>query len=343
MSSGRAGRGPTTLGPGREFDLIRSFQTALPAPGEGVIVGPGDDCVVLASGWILSTDLSVEDVHFRRDWIGLPDIGYRAVTTALSDLAAMAAEARGILVSLALPEAEVAETADGLRDGMAEACSIAACALLGGDLSRSPGPIVLDVVAVGHADRPVLRRGARPGDEVWVTGTLGASAAAVRIWGSGADPAPDLVRAFARPAARLTEARWLAEHAPMTALIDVSDGLVGDAGHIAAASGVAVELRSADVPVAEMASRATASDAEALELALTGGEDYELCFTAPAGSLDRIAQPFAEAFAAGLTRVGTVEDGEGVTVDGARLAARATQQGAFDHFSSGAPSRSAAE
>ena len=308
-----------------------------------MIVGPGDDCAVLESGWVLSTDLSVEDVHFRRDWMGLPDIGYRAVVAAVSDLAAMAAEPRGILVSLAIPEAEVVETVEGLRAGIVEACSTADCALLGGDISRSPGPIVLDVVAVGHAHRPVLRRGARPDDEVWVTGSLGASAAAVRIWESGADPVPALVQAFARPVARLREALWLAEHATPTALIDVSDGLIGDAGHIAAASGVGVVLRSADVPVAEAASQATASAMEALELALTGGEDYELCLTAPAGAVDRIAPAFREAFATRLTRVGEIEDGEGVRIDGPRLHKDPQGRGGFDHFSTVDPPKSAVE
>ncbi len=318
------------LGPGVEFDLIRSFQAAGPPPGAEVRVGSGDDCAVLESGWVVSTDAFVEDVHFRRAWIDFAEVGYRAVAAALSDVAAMAARPVGVLVALALPEAELRETAEGMRRGVRDACARARCALVGGDLARSPGPVVANVVVLGRAQRPVLRSGARPGDEVWVTGTLGASAAALRQWARGRAPDPALRRAFAAPVARLEEARWLAERTRMTALIDLSDGLVGDAAHLAAASGAAVVLDPSLVPVAPAAVAAAGSRRRALPLALGGGEDYELCFAARPGSTDPVTADFRRAFGAPLTRVGIVARGAGVELEGAD----GSELGAmgFDHF-----------
>jgi len=329
------------LGPGAEFDLIRGFLADAPPLPSEVLVGPGDDAAVLAGGWVITTDVSVEDVHFRRAWLSDREIGYRAGAAALSDLAAMAARPVGVLVSLAGPargKATLAEVHAGVREIAAEV----GAAVIGGDVSGSPGPLVLDVVAVGRAERPVLRSGARPGDEVWVTGRLGAAAASVRAWESGDEPAPPLRTAFARPRPRVREGVALGARAGVHALIDLSDGLAGDAGHLAAASGVRIVLEAERVPVARgVAGGPGVPDAAAaLALALHGGEDYELCFACAPGAVG--ADFFAEASAYGapatgveLTRVGCVEEGEGVWLqkpDGstARLA-----KGGFDHMSEG--------
>ncbi len=320
------------LGPGAEFDLIRFFQAAGPPPGAEVLVGSGDDCAVLESGWVVSTDAFLEDVHFRRGWISFDEAGYRAVTAALSDVAAMAARPVGVLVALGLPDMEAPHIAVEFRSGIRRACERARCALVGGDLTRSPGPVVVNVVALGRADRPILRSGARAGDEVWVTGVLGASAAAVRDWQRGREPDPSLRRAFAAPLARLEGARWLAERIRMTALIDLSDGLVGDMGHIAAASGVAIVLDPALVPVAAAAATAAGSRRRALPLALAGGEDYELAFTAPPGSAESVAAGFRHRFDAPLTRVGIVASGAGVRLEGDGADEFDPGAVGFDHF-----------
>lgn len=331
----------SSLGPGGEFDLIRSFLTAGPPPGAEVLVGSGDDCAVLESGWVVSTDAFLEDVHFRRGWISFDEAGYRAVTAALSDVAAMAARPVGVLVALGLPDVEAAHIAEGLRAGIRRACKRARCPLIGGDLTRSPGPVVMNVVALGRADRPILRSGARPGDEVWVTGVLGASAAAVRSWKCGHEPDPSLRRAFAAPVARLEEARWVAERIRMTALIDLSDGLAGDLGHIAAASGVAIVLNPALVPVAPPAANAAGSRRRALPLALAGGEDYELAFTARPGSADSAATDFNRRFDLSLTRVGIVAEGADVRLEGDGADQFDHGSAGFDHFR--APRSDAAE
>jgi thiamine-monophosphate kinase len=289
-------------------------------------VGPGDDAAVLEGGWVVSTDLTVEDVHFRRLWLTDVEIGYRAAAAALSDLAAMAARPVGALVSLAIPAGDGFEAAR-VSDGVREAVEGVGGTILGGDLSRSPGPLMLDVVVIGRTSRPVARAGAEPGDEVWVTGSLGGSAAAVRVWTSGGEPPGSLRSLFARPTPRIDVARRLAASGTATALIDLSDGLAGDAGHLAAASGVAVVLEGDRIPVHPDAV-GVFGETVALELALHGGEDYELCFTARPGTVDRSASP-------PMSRVGRVVEGSGVSLEGRGGSVAELTRGGFDHLGGG--------
>jgi thiamine-monophosphate kinase len=308
----------TALGPGREFDLIRSFlERGAAEPGPGVRVGPGDDCAVVTGEIAITTDMLVEDVHFRRAWLDPGEVGWHAAAAALSDLAAVAATPLGVLASVALGAGDEDAYGPAVMDGLAGAAADVGAALLGGDVTRSPGPLVVDVVAVGNAPRPVLRTGARPGHEVWVTGRLGAAAAAVRAWLDGREPHPEARAAFARPSPRIDEALWLAERSVPAAMVDLSDGIAGDAGHLAAANGVRVVIRAADLPVAE-AARAEATEPgahpPARRLAAAGGEDYELCFTAPVGAVAMVREAFTERFGLPLTKVGDVEEGEGAVV-----------------------------
>lgn len=312
------------MGPGAEFDLIRRLLADTADLPEEVLVGPGDDAAVLVGGWVLSADLSVEDVHFRRAWLSDAEIGYRAAAAALSDLAAMAARPLGVLVSLALPPKSGADAED-VHAGIREAATAAGAAVVGGDVSRSPGPLVVDVVVVGRAESPVLRAGAQPGDEVWVTGSLGGAAAAVRLWEEGADPGGVLREAFARPVPRIAEALRLAELGVLHALVDLSDGLAGDAGHLAAAGAVRVVLETHHVPVAAAAREALGEEG-ALEAALHGGEDYELCLTAPPGALR------GDELDVSLTRVGRVETGTGVWLDEGDGTPRRLARGGYSHI-----------
>lgn len=328
-------RGRVQLGRGGEFDVIRDILAEASEPGPDVLVGPGDDALVLEGGWVVSCDLSMEDVHFRRSWLGLREMGYRAGAAALSDVAAMAAEVTGVVVSIA---ASAEDGADGVKEvaaGVRESVESVRGVLLGGDLSASTGPLVVDVVALGRAGAPVLRTGAVSGDEVWVTGSLGGAAGAVRAWTAGREPSPPLREAFARPTPRIAEARWLAEAVSIHALIDVSDGVAGDAGHLSAASGVRIVLDAEAIPVhpalpvdpARSVHPATSPDpatskestpsadpapASSLDLALRGGEDYELLFTAQPGAVEAVREEFEERFGVALTVIGRVEEGEGV-------------------------------
>lgn len=316
------------LGPGGEFDLIRRFVERGGALPDEVRVGPGDDAAVLEGGWVVTADMSVEDVHFRRAWISDEEIGYRAAAAALSDLAAMAATPVALLLSVAAPRGGSVNL-DAVDAGVRAAGAFVGAVIIGGDISRSPGPLVLDVVALGRTQRPVQRVGAEPGDHVWVTGPLGASAAAVRTWNAGGEPSPALRAAFAAPTPRVDAARCLVEHEVVGALIDLSDGLAGDAGHLAAASGVMITIEAARVPVSPAAIEAVGAD-DALELALHGGEDYELCFIADPGGVD--PKYFVERHGISLTRVGTVSAGSGVWLEGPGGDRRKLTRGGFDHW-----------
>lgn len=308
-----SGAGRVLLGRGGEFDLIRAVLAEEGDPGPHVRVGPGDDALVLEGGAVVSCDLSMEDVHFRREWLGLREIGYRATAAALSDLAAMAARVDGALLSLAVPREGAREAVMELARGAREILAEVGGTMLGGDLSASPGPVVVDVVVLGRADPPVSRAGALPGDVVWVTGKLGGAAAAVREWTRGRAPEASLREAFARPRPRVAEALWLAGAVEIHALIDVSDGAAGDAGHLAAAGGVRIVLNAAAVPLhPSLAGVVSGAGEDALALGLHGGEDYELLFTAAEGAVDPVREEFLQRFGLDLTAVGRVEEGVGV-------------------------------
>jgi thiamine-monophosphate kinase len=330
------------LGPGAEFDIIRRFlrdaDAVRPALPDAVRVGPGDDCaVVRGDGIAISMDLAMEGVHFLREWLTPEEIGYRAAAAALSDLAGMAATPIGVLAGLALRPEDVLDMGPRIMDGVRDAAAGAGAMLLGGDTTRSVGPIVLDVVVIGSAVRPALRGGARAGDTLWVTGELGAAAAAVRTWRSGAAPDAAARLAFARPTPRVAEAAWLAERGAIDAMLDLSDGLGGDAGHIAAASGVRIVLDADAIPVHPAACAAARSAADALSLALGGGEDYELCFAAPPGAVEDLVAAFTDTFGVALTRVGSVLHGSGVLLRDADGVLTAIEDSGFDHFRGDGP------
>jgi thiamine-monophosphate kinase len=193
---------------------------------------------------------------------------------------------------------------------------------------------VLDVVVLGRTAAPILRSGARPGDEVWVTGTLGASAAAVALWERGEAPSGALRAAFAHPTPRVRAAQVLARNPGVHALVDLSDGLAGDAGHLAAAGAVRIVVEEGAVPVAPAAVEALGVS-DALEAALHGGEDYELCFAAAPGAIE--AGGATMGIEVPLSRVGRVEVGEGVWLEAADGSARPVGRGGFSHFGDARP------
>jgi thiamine-monophosphate kinase len=322
------------LGPGGEFDLIRSFfgrDGSVVPPG--VRVGPGDDCaIVVGDGIALSTDMSVEGVHFRREWLSAEEIGYRSTAAALSDLAAVAARPIGALVSLGIPVGDTPELARQLTLGVHRALDVAGGVLLGGDITRTTGPLVVDVAVVGEATVPVLRTGSRVGDELWVTGTLGGAGVALRAWLAGTEPADQARAAFAAPVPRVREARWLAERELMNALIDISDGLAGDATHLAFAAGVAIELEADAIPLHPALAAMADPPETAVHLALTGGEDFELCFSAPVGRVDALEPEFVREHAVALTRVGRVVEGQGVWIRDTRGGVRPLATAGYQHF-----------
>lgn len=333
-----------SLGRGEEFDRIRRILAGAPSLPPGVLLGPGDDAAVFEPDLVVSTDMALEGVHFRLGWITPAEAGHRATAAALSDLAAMAARVVGVLASVAAPAGS--SSGEELMAGVRAEVEARGGLLLGGDLSRSPGPLCVDVVAVGRARLPLLRSGARVGDELWVTGTLGGAAAAVALWKDGRTP-PDALKArFVAPTPRLEEILWLVEHVDLHAGIDLSDGLAGDAGHLAAASGVEAQLEADALPVdpalvAVPGVGALPSGLEAQDLALHGGEDYEMLFAVPSGAVTSgRVEKFRRQFDLTLSRVGRIRGGSGVTlVPPGGGAAVPVTRGGYDHFAGGEAER----
>jgi thiamine-monophosphate kinase len=322
----------TPLGPGAEFDHIRHFlASARSGDPQRVLVGPGDDAAIIEAGRLaISSDMSLEGIHFRTDWLTPEQMGARAAYVALSDLAACAATPFGVLVSLAVSRDAPADLAEAIMGGLRTAAEAAGAVLLGGDLARSPGPIVIDVTTIGTVDHAVLRSGAHPGDSLWVTGTLGGAASAVRDLLDGKTPDPDALRAYTAPVARIREAIWLAQRGVPSAMIDLSDGLGSDAAHLAAASGARIVI---DAPALPLHSAAALRGAQAaLSLALGGGDDYELCFAARAGAAEMVHADFISAFGVPLTRVGEVSEGGGVMLREADGKLHPMPALGFDHF-----------
>ena len=281
--------------PSGEHAFVERLATRLPAPPPGQ-TWVGDDAAVVADGIMVATDVLVAGVHFDLEWMAAPDVGWKALAVNLSDLAAMAAEPIAAVVALVVPPAPPG-VADEVVDGLAEAAEAHGCPLVGGDTSAGP-VLTVAVTVVGRVrpGGPVLRSGARPGDGVFVTGALGAAACGLRTLLAGGAP-PDAHRlALVRPEPRLREG-VAAATAGATAMIDLSDGLATDLGHVCAASGVGARVDAALLPVAAGAELADA---------VAGGEDYELCFTA--GDPATVSEAFRRAGLEAPTPVGEVTD-----------------------------------
>jgi thiamine-monophosphate kinase len=304
-----------------------------------VRVGIGDDAAVLVASQgslVWTVDAQVEGTHFRLDWMTWEDVGWRSVMAAASDLAAMAAEPLAALASLALgPDVDDAALAS-LARGQAAASRAVGLPIVGGNLARGR-ETSLTTTVLGRADAPVLRDGARPGDGVWLAGPLGLAAAGLRLLVRGAPVPVDsrasatCLAAFRRPLARIGAGRGLARRA--SAAIDVSDGLAGDASHVARASGVRVVIEEAalraHVVGPELTAVADALGLAPLELTLRGGEDYAVLAFAPAD---------VDLATSGFVRIGRVEaaplEGPGValeTQDEPRALIPLEATG-FDHF-----------
>jgi thiamine-monophosphate kinase len=308
------------LGPGPEFDRIRAILAAL---GEDGGAPSGDDCGLIEIGGrhlAFSTDVSVEGTHFRTSWLSFEEIGWRATAAALSDLAAEGASPLGVLVALTVPagasDAEAAAVMKGCG-GVAQEC---ATKVIGGDLSSGPAWSVA-VTVIGEAARPVGRDGARPGDQLYITGELGGAKAALDAWLDGRTPEPGARKRFATPIPRIAAGRTLA--ATARAMLDLSDGLAADIQHLAAASNCRAEVEIAGLPVsAGVADEATRAKMTPELYAAEGGEDYELLVALPADA----APPLLDVR---LTRIGRLVEGTGVHLT--QNAGRVTPIG-FQHF-----------
>ena len=318
-----------------EFDLIaRFFTRAVPPHRSDIALAVGDDCAILQPAseeqWAVSTDTLVEGVHFLPA-VDPAALGHKALAVNLSDLAACGAEPRCFFLALALPNVDEAWL-ESFSRGMFALADAHGCVLAGGDTTRSPHGVVITLTVMGAVPQgqALLRSGARPGDELWVSGVLGDAAfgLAVRRGESraGSEAAAGIER-LDRPLARVALGRALRRLA--TSAIDVSDGLLGDLGHIVERSAVGARVAWDRVPRSVELRRQPEADQR--RWALTGGDDYELLFTAPAGRWEDVERAAGEA-GTSVVRIGEITstgrlelvDGTGRPMD--------TAPRAFDHF-----------
>ena len=317
-----------------EFRLIDRIRERTAQPREDVRLGIGDDAALLAvpAGQELAVaiDTMVEGVHFPAG-TAPADIGWKALAVNLSDLAAMGATPAWALLALTLPRPDAAFV-DGFAEGFAQLAGQYRLALVGGDTTR--GALTLSVAVHGFVPpgQALTRAGAQVGDAVLVTGTLGDAAAGLRCLPSRMDvqaTARDfLVNRLNRPTPRV--AAGLALRGRASACIDVSDGLLADLGHLCTASGVGVEIDAALLPCSP-ALLGAFDEAAVRDFALTGGDDYELCFTVPAARMDEVRDDLAK-LGCGATRIGHIVAGEGVRVRGADGAWLEPARSGWDHF-----------
>jgi thiamine-monophosphate kinase len=313
-----------------EKALLRHLHGRIPG-GAGVVVGVGDDAAAIETGpfTLLTTDSLVEGVHFRRDQAPPRLLGRKALTVNLSDVAAMGGIGRYATVSLCLPADTTLGWVDSLYDGLLERAAESGVAIVGGNVARTEGPVVVDVALVGDAGRLLLRTGARPGDRVVVTGRLGGAAEGVRLLAEGArlgdegelaasgvwtESSTAAVAACLRsqldPRPPLALARSVAERGVALAGMDISDGLSIDLLELCTRSGVAAVIDAAAVPVdPRAAGLERARGGDGLSLALHGGEDYELLLAVDRGAVDEIGE-LARVWGVEIAAVGEFGEGD---------------------------------
>ena len=313
----------TTVAQLGEFGLIGLLGPRF-VQGEHVFVGPGDDAALVRvpqGHVVVSTDLQVEGRHFRREWASARDIGHKAAAQALSDVTAMGGRTHSVTVGLATPADLEAQWALDLADGIAAECALVGASVVGGDLTRADEVMIALTVMGACEVAPVLRSGARPGQVVALCGRQGWAAGGLAVLGRGFRSPRALVEAFQRPEPPY-DAGPVAARAGATSMIDVSDGLVADLGHLAEDSGVAIDVQTSAFELAEpFHAVAAALGVDPMGFVLAGGDDHALAAT----FADLGAVPDGWRV---IGSVGAAVDGPVVTVDGAPY----TGQRGWDHF-----------
>jgi thiamine-monophosphate kinase len=340
-----------------ERALLARIQARLSTAGRqraSLVIGIGDDAAVVAPTrnalTVLTTDAHVEGVHFDRTFSSPADIGARALAVNLSDLAAMGATPTWALLSLMLPDRLRVDDVEEMVGGMAGLGGQFGCEVIGGNLTRSPGPLIVDVTVLGEVlpRRVLTRGGGRPGDGLWVSGTIGAAAAGLEMLRSRGTPEPagrggrdaetgggaesTCITRYLRPEPRVRLGRAVAQARAARAAMDLSDGLADAAHQLAAASGCGVEIDAGALPI-EAAARAwwEAAGQDAVLRALSGGDDYELLFAVPRTWGGRLRHARTRVAAPPLTRIGVLTKDPGARVL-LRSGARESLPGGFEHF-----------
>jgi thiamine-monophosphate kinase len=308
--------------------IARVRQEAAKRGGAGIALGMGDDCaeIRIPAGHmaLVTTDFSLENIHFRRAWHPAETVGHRCLARGLSDIAAMGGKPLAAFLSLALPRNLPQSWVDGFVRGLLRLAARFDVTLAGGDTAQSPGGILADIIVLGSAPKgkAVRRSGARVGDRIYVTGDLGASAATLSLLRKGKKLRPAEYAAHFYPEPRIAVGRFLREKGLASAMIDLSDGLSTDLGHICEESGVGAEVEAAAIPAGRIGGRKAD-----LDFALHGGEDYELLFTVPGGKCvpKRIAGVM-------VTQIGWVRRGRKMILKDEHGRGRELKPQGWEHF-----------
>lgn len=315
-----------------EFGLIKRLAATLPA-NDAVVTGIGDDCAVVRIGGqllLVSCDASLENVHFSPKLAPPEAIGWKACASALSDIAAMGGQPRFALVTLACPTDTDIAFLERLYRGMENAAAACGAVIVGGDTARSPSGLMIDLMIVGEPSgkRYLCRRGAQAGDILAVTGWPGRAAAGLRALETGIHAA-DLIDAHLHPLPRIHEGQWLAKRPEAHAMIDLSDGLVQDAGRLAEAAALGIDLTPEALPVAPaLATYQNQLGVNVLDAMLAGGEDYELAVALDAPAAQKLCETFVKHFSIPLAVVGRfTAQWTGVRIDG-----KIPKSTGYDHF-----------
>lgn len=320
-----------------EHALLARIRARLPRPGAHILVGPGDDAAVIEPRrhhrLVVTTDALVEDVHFSRAWCRPADIGHKALAVNLSDLAAMGAIPRWALLSLALPGALPVEDVEQLTEGLAALAQVHGVSVAGGNITRSPAGLVVDVTAGGEvaSRRWLTRDGGHPGDELWVSGTVGSARAGLEMLAAGDATDAGCVARHLRPDARVRLGVAVAKARAARAAMDLSDGLADAVRQVAAASGCGAVVSAEAVPVDPGARRWwERRGADPVERAVAGGEDYELLLAVPPRWGGRLGNVRRHVAAPPLTRIGVLTRDGGLWLE--RNGRRRAWPEGFEHF-----------
>ncbi|WP_321368057.1 thiamine-phosphate kinase [uncultured Desulfuromusa sp.] len=316
-----------------EFELIHWIQQQA-GSGEHLSLGIGDDCSIQPQkaerDLLTSVDLLIEDIHFKRQWTNMFDLGRKSAAVNISDIAAMGGTPLSLFLGIGRPRTISDSEIKELLSGFLTEAKTYGVVLTGGDSCSSPGPLMISVTVQGEAasGEAICRQGASYGDAIYVSGSLGDSALALHQLQQGQQPDPFLNQRFHTPAPQVPLGQELAKRHLATAMLDVSDGLLADLGHILDASEVGAELNLSEIPLSTPFKKALASDATLIDLALAGGEDYELVFTSPLKDLDQLIHlPHV------VTRIGSISQKSGLRIRHSNGDLYHCQRGGFDHFS----------
>ncbi len=307
-----------------EFALIERLIAGLPVQAEGLMCGIGDDCAVIAGDgrrdWLITTEHCIEGVHFRPEWAPWRQIGRKAVLAAMSDVSAMGGRPRFLVVALAVPHTMPITDLEAFYAGIRSVAQETGMVVVGGDMAQSRDTFCSTLTVIGDVihGRAIYRRGARPGDGVYVTGACGGAAFGLHLLRQQTTDRhhPCIARQF-EPPSRVSSGQWLASTGCISAMIDISDGLLSDLGHVARISNVGMRLDGRRIPIHSAMALGGDDGADVDLLAWTGGEDYELAFTV-AGVREAAFAPLIAAAGRTLghpiTRIGEVVTGTGIVV-----------------------------